>query len=79
MSFMSSATKVAGLLPAKEAPPARPCMWAFFEEASLPVWDLGPMDFWVFALLASKFEALIFIAFFLLQLVLLDLEIKLLV
>ena len=75
---MSSASKGEGLLPAEKALPERPCLCAFFEEACFPVWDLGPVDFWAFALLASNFETLVFIAFFHLQLELLDLESQLL-
>ena len=45
----------------------------------MPVWDLGPVDFWAFALLASNFETLVFIAFFHLQLELLDLQVQLFV
>ena len=59
---------------AEEALPARPCLRAFFEEACLPIWDRGPVDFWALALLASNFETLVFIAFVHLQLELLDLE-----
>lgn len=67
-----------GLLPALESLPARPCLREFFEEACLAVWDLGPVDFWALALLASNFETLVFIAFFHLELELLDLESQLL-
>ena len=44
-----------------------------FEEACLPTTDLGPVDFLAFALLASNFEALVFIAGLHLQLELPDL------
>ena len=71
---MSSVSRGEGLLSAEKALPARPCLWAFFEEACLPVWDLGPVDLWALALLASNFETLVFIAFVHLQFELLDLE-----
>ena len=45
----------------------------------LPCWDFGPVDFKAFALLASNFETLVFIALLHLQLELLDLQIQLFV